>query len=38
MKEELGFLETMVVASPPILGTLAPSNDGHIVDLDYYLF
>jgi hypothetical protein len=33
MEEGLGFLGTMVLASPPILGTPGPSNDGHVVGL-----
>ena len=33
MEEGLGFLGTMVLASPPILGIPGPSNDGHIVGL-----
>ena len=31
MEEGLGFLGTMVLASPPVLGTPGPSNDDHIV-------
>ena len=33
MKEGLGFLGTMVLTSPPVLGTLGPSTNGHVVDL-----
>jgi hypothetical protein len=33
MKEELRYFGTMVLASPPVLGTLGPSNDGHVVCL-----
>jgi hypothetical protein len=33
MKEGLGFLGIMMFASPPVLGTPGPSNDGHIVGL-----
>lgn len=30
MKKMLGFLDFMVLASPPILGVLGPLNDGHV--------
>ena len=33
MEEGLGFLGTMVLASPPILGTPGPSNDRNVVGL-----
>ena len=33
MEEGLGFLGTMVLALPPILGTPGPSNDGNVVGL-----
>ena len=33
MEEGLGFLGTMVLASPPILGAPGPSNDGHVAAL-----
>lgn len=33
MKNGLEFLGTVVFASPPVLGTLRPSTDGHIVGL-----
>jgi hypothetical protein len=33
MKEMLGFLGTKVFASPPLLGTPGPLNDGHVVSL-----
>jgi hypothetical protein len=34
MKEGLRFLRTMVLASPPVLGTPRPSNDGHVMGLE----
>ena len=33
MEERLGFLETMVLVSPPNLGVPGHSNDGHVTGL-----
>ena len=33
MEEELGFLRTMIIVSPPILGAPGHSNDGHVAGL-----
>ena len=38
MKEGLGFLGTMVLASLLVLGTPGLSNDGHVVGLESPLF